>query len=246
MGSCNVEIKEVMLENINSPEIQNTGALQIPEVTPEVTQTMDVDEVDAFLLKQMDKSTEKKKKLTEEKARKHLYDILGENVPLEFREGFLKVASGAAHVVGNCKADCIILSNLAWEGVEFHEAYHRIFETLIPESQRNIIYQKIAKRLGVRLYDDDGNENLDAFRTCTEWAADRYMEHMNLHITDLKIPFLTKAWNTLYDWVQMFVHFGDKELYKTFIEVNKGVYRNTRPSQKQINRFNRMYKELYA
>jgi len=44
----------------------------------------------------------------------------------------------------------------------------------------------------------------------------------------------------------MFVHFGDRELYKTFIEVNKGTYRNIRPSQKQINRFNRMYKELYA
>jgi len=51
MGSCNVEIKEVMLEDTNAPEIQNTGALQIPEATPEIVQTTDVDEVDAFLLK---------------------------------------------------------------------------------------------------------------------------------------------------------------------------------------------------
>ena len=135
---------------------------------------------------------------------------------------------------------------MAWPGVEYHEAFHRIFEMLIPASERNAISKKVADRLGVRLYNEDGSENKDAFRQVAEYVADRYMEHMNRHWNDIKIPFLTKIYNKIHGWVSMLVHFKNRDLYKTFIKVNRGEYKSAMPTKEAIDRFDRLYKELYA
>jgi len=37
-----------------------------------------------------------------------------------------------AALVGNCKTDAIELSTLAPERTEFHEAFHRVLELLVP------------------------------------------------------------------------------------------------------------------
>lgn len=248
MGSCNVEIQDVMLEN-NAPTISPSGVMSIPEPSAdEFTKEEIINEDDiSALFKKWDgkKPIKKRKRLSEEKARKHLYKILGDDVPLEFKEGFIKVMSGDAHVVGNCKADAIVLSDLAWNGVEYHEAFHRIFEMLLPEHKRDFIYKKVADRLGVNLYNKDGSENLQSFRQCAEYVADEYMNYMKWHI-DIKIPYLTKIWNSVYHWARSWAHKNDKELYETFVEVNDGKYKNAKPSQKQVDRFIRMYKELHA
>ena len=247
MGSCNVEIGDVEIESASAPSITPTGALEIPQIptVPEIQTKVDASAIDG-LFKRQDKKAKNKKKLSEEKARKHIREILGDNVPVEFEQDFLKVASGAAHVVGNCKSDCIILSQLAWDGVEYHEAFHRVFEMLLPERKRDAIYQKIAKRIGVDLYNEDGSENASAFRQCAEYAADHYMDHMNHHWNDIKIPFLTKIINKIHDWVSMFVHFRDRDLYRVFVEVNNGDYKDVLPWKRSVERYNRMYKELYA
>ena len=254
LGSCNVEIRDVMLENpITNLSVESNGTTEVPQLGngAQIETIVDDADIDALLNKQMTVKDSKKKKLSKERARRHIEEILGKNVPIEFRNTFIEVASCAPHVVGNCKADSIILSSLAWNGVEYHEAFHRIFEMLVPEKKRDKIIEKIAKREGLQLYNEDGSENKDAFRICAEYAADKYMDHMNHHITDIKIPFLTTIFNKIHDWVSMFYHFNDRDLYKIFIEVNAGKYKGKngetiKPSQKQIDRFNRLYKELYC
>lgn len=246
LGSCNVEIGDVILEDSNAPTVTQSGAIEIPQI-PAISETqtqVDASEIEG-LLKQWNPKI-KNRRLSKEKALRHIREILGENVPVEFEQDFLKVASSAAHVVGNCKDDCIILSQLAWDGVEYHEAFHRVFELLLPENKRDVVYQKIAKRIGVDLYNKDGSENRSSFRQCAEYAADHYMDHMNHHWNDIKVPFLTKIVNKIHDWVSMFIHFKDRDLYRIFIEVNNGNYKDAMPSSKQVERFNRLYSELYA
>lgn len=248
MGGANVEIKDAMIDRDQSVDVSANGVQStpnMPEATPigSVSTVIDTSSIDD-LFKIADPS-KKTKPISEEKARKHIAEILGEHVPVEFQPTFIKVASGAAHVVGNCKADAIVLSSYAWSGVEYHEAFHRVFELLLPSHERDAIYQKIAKRIGVELY-QDGKENKQAFREVAEYAADHYMEHMQHHMTDLKIPFLTKIYNKIHDWVSMLWHWSDRDLYKTFIEVNDGKYKPAIPSKKAIERFNRLYNELYC
>ena len=72
------------------------------------------------------------------------------------------------------------------------------------------------------------------------------MDHMQYHFTDIKIPILSKAFNRVHDWAAQFVHYSDRDLYKIFIEVNKGKYKNAKPSKRAIDRFNRLYGKLYA
>lgn len=243
LGHSNVEIKNAMLEDDSEPEVQANGIPEAPSAE-QVTEQVD-DDIDAFLLKQYTYAKRPKKLMTEEKAKRHIQEILGD-VQVDFVDDFIKVLSGAAHVVGCCKADSIAISSYATPRVEYHEAFHRIFETLIPESKRVKIQKQIAERLGLTLYNEDGTENKDAFREVAEYVADRYMDHMQYHFTDIKIPILSKAFNRVHDWAAQFVHYSDRDLYKIFIEVNKGKYKNAKPSKRAIDRFNRLYGKLYA
>lgn len=255
MGSCNVTIGDVILEDSSdSIGLSNNGVIDIPtnpigSLEDNTIDSVDIDEsddIDSYLLKtESTTRSAKQKPLSKEKAEKHLREILGDNVPIEFTDGFLKLASGPAHILGNCKTDCITLSTYAFAGVEYHEAFHRIFELLVDEHKRDVIYDKIAKRIGVSLYNEDGSENVEAFREVAEYLADTYMDYMQNRWNDVKIPILTKIYNTIYHWVQMLFHFGNRDLYRTFAEVNKGVYRNAMPSAKSVERFNRLYKNLH-
>ena len=175
MGSSNVEIKDVMIDRGTDANVSPNGIqdpTQIGSISTPQGFVIDSSEIDA-LLKTWDYRGNKKP-LSEKKARKHIAEILGDNVPVEFYDTFLTAASASAHVVGNCKADAIVLSEMGWPGVEYHEAFHRVFEMLIPESERDAIYHKIADRLGLNLYDNDGNENKEAFRQVAEYAAEGY------------------------------------------------------------------------
>jgi len=72
------------------------------------------------------------------------------------------------------------------------------------------------------------------------------MQHMNHHMTDIKIPFITKVYNKIHDWVSALWHINDRDLYKIFARVNRGEFRNAKPSQQAIDRFNRLFSELHC
>jgi len=248
MLSSNVEIKDAMLEDgtVGPVNVAPSGVQEVATIgSLSTTDGTEIDSSDIDLLKTWDYRGNRKS-LSEEKARKHIKEILGDNIPVEFHQTFLKAVFGAAHVVGNCKTDAIILSSMGWPGVEYHEAFHRVFEMLLPSHERDKIYHKIADRIGVELYDSDGNENKAAFREVAEYAADRYMDHMNHHMTDVKIPFITKIYNKIHDWVSALWHFNDRELYKVFARVNRKEFVNAKPSQQAIDRFNRLFKNLHC
>lgn len=247
MGSSNVEIKDVTIDRGTPVQVAPSGVQEVAPIgSISTTQGTIIDSSDIDALFKTWDYRGNSKPLSESKARKHIAEILGENVPVEFHSTFLRVASASAHVVGNCKTDAIVLSEMAWPGVEYHEAFHRVFEMLLPSHERDMIYHKIAKRIGVELYDNNGNENKEAFRQVAEYAADKYMDHMNHHMTDIKIPFITKAFNKIHDWVSALWHFSDRDLYKTFARVNRGEFRNAKPEKSAINRFERLFNELHC
>lgn len=248
LGHSNVEILEAMLEQ-DEPVVKANGIPEAPTIA-NIDQDEVVDDIDAFLLKvlgedELHNGKRPKKRLSEEKARKHIEKILGD-VNVEFRDEFLSALKGTAHVVGCCKADGIILSSYASPRTEYHEAFHRIFETLVPEVTRDKIYKRIAERLGVSLYNEDGTENKQAFREVAEYVADKYMNFMHYRFDDVKIPYLSKWFNKVHDWTNVLLNYSDRDLYKIFMSVNEGQYRNVRPSKRAIARFNKLYGELHA
>lgn len=248
LGSTNVEINDVIIEDAGTPTMQSNG-IELPAPVPETpTEVIIEDSFDGGDLFKTRQSGKREKPLSAESARAHIRRLLGD-VPIEFEEGFIKVLSGTPGVVGTCRADAIILSSTElYAGVEYHESFHRVFETLIPEERRDRIYKKIAKRLGLNLYNEDGTENKQAFRQVAEYAADKYMDYMNGYMEqeDAKYPWFAKAFNTIRDWITPWVKFRSRDLYKVMSELNRGKYRNAKPSQASIDRFNRLYKDLYC
>jgi hypothetical protein len=86
-----------------------------------------------------------KPKLTRETIKKNLRPILGDAVDDPTVLQILDTIANDprvknARVVGKASADAITIYNEAFEGVEYHEAFHRIFELFVPETIRESVY----------------------------------------------------------------------------------------------------------
>jgi len=66
---------------------------------------------------------------------KRLRRLLG-RVKVEWTEGAIEVLKSGASVAGRTVVNAIKLSDRLTEGTELHEAFHRIFEILIPNGRR--------------------------------------------------------------------------------------------------------------
>jgi len=97
------------------------------------------------LNKRMTVADENKPKLTKETIKKHLRPILGDSVDDPMVLQILDTIANDprvknAKVVGKASSDAITIYNEAFEGVEYHEAFHRIFELFVPEAIRESVY----------------------------------------------------------------------------------------------------------
>lgn len=246
LGSSNVTIGDVIIDNGENIDIQPTGAVITKPQDQSDLKEDDVivgEDIDSLLKKIYTKG--RKDRINKTKAQKHVEKILGK-FDVEFQDTFISGLHCPAFVIGACRADSIILSSYAYNGVEYHEAFHRIFELLMDERDRDRLYRILAKRLGLELYDANGNEIVGSFVQVAEYAADQYMDFMRYQIKDVHIPFVTKLLNAIARFVRTMLGITDRDLAKVFVEVNDGKYKGVEPSKKAINRFNRLYKDLYC
>ena len=149
-----------------------------------------------------------------------------------------------AQVVGRATADAIILYNQAFEGVQYHEAFHRIFELFVPKNIRESVYAKAAKQLGIDLTKSTKDTDYIGHRQVAEWLADKYMDEA-YYKQYTGIQWIDKVLNIIADFVNAIAHIGNWQLYWTFLKINSGAYRNRRNASKEnVDRFNEMFKEL--
>ena len=149
-----------------------------------------------------------------------------------------------AQVVGRATADAIILYNQAFEGVQYHEAFHRIFELFVPKNIRESVYAKAAKQLGIDLTKSTKDTDYIGHRQVAEWLADKYMDEA-YYKQYTGIQWIDKVLNMIADFVNAIAHIGNWQLYWTFLKINSGAYRNRRNASKEnVDRFNEMFKEL--
>lgn len=192
-----------------------------------------------------------KKILTKEEVKKRLRPILGDLVDdpniLQFIDTIAndpRVSN--AKVVGKATSDAVVLYNEAFEGVDYHEAFHRIFELFVPEKTRDSIYKNVAKRLNIDLSKSTKENDFLGHRQVAEWLADMYMNE-EYYRNYTNIGWLDRILNTIRSLVKAISHINQWQLYKTFLAINSGVYKNktNRLATKQsIERFNSLFKEL--
>lgn len=200
------------------------------------------------LRKQKAVADNKKPLLTRDTIKKNLRPILGDLVD---DQSVLTIVDTFANdprvtnamVVGKATADGITLYNEAFEGVEFHEAFHRIFELFVPKAVRESVYNKAAKNIGVDLSTSTKDNNYIGHRQVAEWLADKYMDNHYKQYTG--IAWLDKVLNMIADFVNALAHISNWQLYKTFLEINSGKYRNKKTASKEnVDRFNELFNNL--
>ena len=192
---------------------------------------------------------EKKSLLTPEQIKKHLRPILGDIVD---DPNVVNIITNLANdprtkdacVVGKASSDAITLYGDAFTGVDYHEAFHRIFELFVPKATREALYSKVAKMQGIDLNNSTKENNYEGHRQVAEWLADKYMDYRKYNIST-GIEWVDRIVNFIIDVVRGFLHIGNYGMYKLFLEINSGKYKNRRNASKEnVDRFNEMFGEL--
>lgn len=247
LDHCNVEIKGItVIDQVPESKAPNTDA-NIIQKKAEYYDTIQTG-LDAVLACQWTEKDRDKIKLTEEEAKHHLRRIFGDRVDdPEFirwvNEDFIKIEGAPANVVGACWSDGILLSNMAYESVDWHEAFHRVFELLINPKTRDAQYKKRAKRLGLDIENDPTNMNK---RAVAESFADQYQEYMlNRKHSFEGDSWFSRAAELINSFIGGFNRTSSWQLARLFALTNYGFYKNKTVSKAQRERFNRIYGILY-
>ena len=182
--------------------------------------------------------------LSRSEAQDHLRKMLGDDFQVQWQQDkFAELAKCGSRILGQCSQDSIYLYNGAYQGVEYHEAFHRILELLVPDKLLDKLYSNIANRLDINLSDDNEHNNYANHRIVAEYAADEFMKFKSKE-TNIKFFGIEKIYNAVVDWIQVLSHINQYRLYRLFIASNNGKYANIKPNQNRIDRFNKLFKKL--
>lgn len=140
------------------------------------------------------------------------------------------------YIMGVCHALSIELSKYSPKSAAYHEAFHKIFELLIPEKTRDTLYQKYRDRhKGV------------SDRQIAEAFADMFM----IYMTNRRDSDKSKWYKRLHSQFRKIgitlgilkkIGFsGTRSLYQVFNNVTNGKYRNATISDKQKERFDKLF-----
>lgn len=215
------------------------NALNQQTIAPDVTSNIDdtVPDADLFHIGRVVPG----KRIDKKKARKHVKHILGkefveDSKTFDFIDGVIKQLDGDTAVLGVCRSDAIRISSLAENGVEYHEAFHRIFELVIPEHLRDSIYEKVAADNNIDLQNDSDYKN---HRKVAELMADWYWEYQTgkYHVDSYNM--FANMWNRMRDFALRFSkkYRNDRAILNLFSDIRRGKYASRKSSDSAIKRF---------
>lgn len=174
-----------------------------------------------------------------ERAAREIHRLLG-SVRVDFaknskgEDDFVAMLRGGVGVVGRCYADSIILSKFADEGTEYHEAFHRMAEILIPKKLHDKLYKEFRKRHYNTIFTDKqvGEELAEGFRI---FMLNKPRLHWSLN--------LVKMYNNIKDYIQQVsnMNMGWK-LYTAYMIANSGIFRYVKASNKRKEEFKNVFK----
>lgn len=250
MQDANIYIDDVMLVDKNAEskveqsqqkvqEETKMGSITLPDETGKQT-TIDLDEIFSILDGKgrkgpnMEVSEEEVSKLAineEDKmdpkqAKEWIQSTLG--ITPEIVSSIIDVTEAGNLVVGRVTEDSIKISEQAPEGVQYHEAWHRVSQLLIDPKHRDKIYKKYREQ---GLNDKQIDEKL----------ADQFKDFMLTESGNYR--FDTKNWfRRIYDFIKLWIRTGQYGLAKVYSAINRGKYYGLKPNTENVDRFREIYK----
>lgn len=250
MQDANIYIDDVMLVDKNAEskveqsqqkvqEETKMGSITLPDETGKQT-TIDLDEIFSILDGKgrkgpnMEVSEEEVSKLAineEDKmdpkqTKEWIQSTLG--ITPEIVSSIIDVTEAGNLVVGRVTEDSIKISEYAPEGVQYHEAWHRVSQLLIDPKHRDKIYKKYREQ---GLNDKQIDEKL----------ADQFKDFMLTESGNYR--FDTKNWfRRIYVFIKLWIRTGQYGLAKVYSAINRGKYYGLKPNAENVDRFREIYK----
>lgn len=219
--------------NVAQPEVEQPAAEE-PTVHKRVTSRYVPEEGSlldgAFNLGNLFETSEEtpEEPLDEEQAKEDISRMLGD-AAVEFVDEILGILKGGLKVLGVTMDNIIRISRLAGEGTQFHEAFHRIVELLFDDATRERLYNAF-----VRTHKDVDSTNP---RAITEGLSEEFKEYARTE----KAGIFTKYFARIKRFVKALVNKDRRILHKVYKNAFNGKYSNLKPSQENIDRFNRIF-----
>ena len=168
--------------------------------------------------------------IDEAEARRRIKELVGDIYIPPFADEVLGTI-GDSQIAGACHLYMIRLSKRAKRGTEYHEAFHRILELLIPDKQREKAYKEYRKKFGQDLSDND----------ITEKAADEFWWYKENKPMRFKFSWnLKNMYDQLTRWYRFLTKIGSFTLWRLYSSAANGAYANNKPSAEAIARWNRL------
>ena len=226
---------EVSQENKVEPEIDisvetNTEELENAQIPDEEVNWSDVGDnyEDGAALEWKVQQVEQAKPLDRSRAEKRLRHILGNSFSIQFKDKAIDILKGGWAIVAACKTDAIVLTDLAGNDEEFHEAFHAVVDLLIGEKQRKALYEHYKQHYS------DGKTLTDT--EVSEGLADMYYEFRQN--TPIEWSWnIIKVFTQISNWVKQLYNLHDAKLAMLFVQTNMGYFRNRTPDPESIAAF---------
>ena len=169
-------------------------------------------------------------------AKQWLQDKLGlTDEQIEVSKTVIDVTASGAKVMGQARLDAIALSEQAPEGVQYHEAWHRVSQLLISDKKRRSLYDRYNRRNKTKLTDTQIDEIL---------AEDYRQFAINADQSIYTKGFdISKWFKRIADFVRIWAKTGQYTLAQLYTGISRGKFAGIQPSSENIARFREIYKD---
>lgn len=181
-----------------------------------------------------DNQLKQSKFINTKKAKKWLQKKLGlTDEQVEVTDGVIREFANGSAVYGIARADGIAISNKAIEGVQYHEAWHRVSLLMLDKDTRNKLYEEFKKQNSQ--YNNLDNKQLE------EVIADKFMDYM-LNDRESSLRYYI---NKIFRNIKKFLHINSTidptNLNKIFDAIKYGDFANYQLDEESLKDFLNSY-----
>ena len=168
------------------------------------------------------------------KAERNLRRLVGK-LPVRWSPNAIKVLQSGAKVAGKAALAGFELYDRIPKGGEYHEAFHRIFEILMPNSIRESLYEEYRNKYNESFKQERGRDLTD--KDISENFAELF-RHFMIDRDPIKIHLnLLKTFKEIRDFIQGLRNLGSRRFAMLFLAANSGVFRFIRPNEENVKHF---------
>lgn len=174
------------------------------------------------------------KRINTRKAVKWLKSRLGlTDEQVIITDGVIRQFANGSAVYGVCNADCINISNMAVEGVQYHEAWHRVsLLMLTPEMRRNLYEEFRKQNPQYRKVSD---------KVLEEALADRFMEYMLNDKQSTLRYYINKIFRDILRFVGLNRSINPRNLNSIYQAIKYGDFRKYKLNDASVAEFKNAY-----